>query len=208
MTGENGRCRWCGTDPLYVAYHDQVWGRAQFDGRELFAKLCLDGQQAGLSWITILRKQPNYEALFHGFDPQRIAAFDGQDVERLLQEPGIVRNRLKVQSIIRNARALLAYEAGGGDFAALLWSFTGGRQLDGQCQPEGPFAATSPESDAMSKALKKLGFNFVGSTICYAFMQAVGMVNDHLTTCPSYAACRWDGQFEPALALLGGGVSK
>ncbi len=208
MTGENGRCRWCGTDPLYVAYHDQVWGRAQFDGRELFAKLCLDGQQAGLSWITILRKQPNYEALFHGFDPQRIAAFDEQDVERLLREPGIVRNRLKVLSIIRNARALLAYEAVGGDFAALLWSFTGGHQRDGQCQPEGPFAATSPESDAMSKALKKLGFNFVGSTICYAFMQAVGMVNDHLTTCPAYAACRWDGQFEPAVALLAGGVSK
>lgn len=195
MTTEISRCGWCGSDPLYVAYHDDVWGRPVFERRELFAKLCLDGQQAGLSWITILRKQPNYEALFHEFDPERIAAFDEQDVERLLQEPGIVRNRLKVNSIIRNARALLGYEAAGGDFAALLWSFTGGRQIDGQRQPGGPFVATSPESDAMSKALKKLGFNFVGSTICYAFMQAVGMVNDHLVTCHCHQACSWTGSY-------------
>lgn len=195
MTTGTTRCSWCGSDPLYVAYHDDCWGRPVFSSRELFAKLCLDGQQAGLSWITILRKQPNYEALFHGFDPLRIAAFDEQDVARLLQEPGIVRNRLKIESIIRNAKALLAYEAAGGDFAALLWSFTGGRQIDGQRQPQGPFVATSPESDAMSKALKKLGFNFVGSTICYAFMQAVGIVNDHIITCPSYTACRWMGSY-------------
>jgi len=195
---ETTGCTWPGNDPLYRAYHDQVWGRPVFDGVELFAKLCLDGQQAGLSWITILRKQPNYERLFHGFEPARVAAMDEQDVERLLLEPGIVRNRLKITSIIRNARAYEAHKAAGGDFAALLWSFTQGRQIDGQLRPGAPARATSPESDAMSKALKKLGFNFVGSTICYAFMQAVGMVNDHRTDCPCHGACLWSGQFPPA----------
>lgn len=210
MMGEDKvRCRWVTSDPVYLEYHDQVWGRPVFDDRELFAKLCLDGQQAGLSWITILKKQPNYERLFHQFDAERIAAFTSADVERLLLEPGIIRNRLKVESIIRNARAFLAYQQWGGSFAALLWSFTDGRQLDGCRHPDGPLPATSPESDAMSKALKKLGFNFVGSTICYAFMQAVGMVNDHLTICHCYQACRWSGHFAPAVGLgLAGAGSK
>lgn len=194
-------CTWPGNDAEYRLYHDKVWGRPVFEPVELFAKLCLDGQQAGLSWITILRKQANYERLFFGFDPARVAAMTADDVERLLQEPGIVRNRLKVESIIRNARAYQAYVASGGDFAVLLWSFTGGRQCDGQLAPGTPARATSPESDAMSKALKKLGFNFVGSTICYAFMQAVGMVNDHRTTCSCYVPCCWDGQFEPAATV-------
>ncbi|WP_345336359.1 DNA-3-methyladenine glycosylase I [Ferrimonas pelagia] len=186
---EAERCSWCGTDPLYVAYHDEQWGRPVFDKRELFEKLCLDGQQAGLSWLIILRKTENYRAAFDGFDPYKIALYDEAKVEALLQDPGIVRNRLKVNSIIKNARAYLAMEANGVDFSQYLWGFVGGQPIVNQRQAMSEVPATSAESDAMSKALKKAGFNFVGSTICYAFMQAVGMVNDHLVQCPSYQAC-------------------
>ncbi|GIU35028.1 DNA-3-methyladenine glycosylase I [Shewanella schlegeliana] len=180
------RCGWVGNDPLYQEYHDKVWGRPVFDSQELFAKLCLDGQQAGLSWITILKKQPNYEAAFAHFDPKIIATFDDEKIEQLLQNPGIVRNRLKVNSIIRNAKGYIAYIEQGNDFSEFLWSFVGGSPKVNHFTSMDELPAQTPESEAMSKALKKLGFNFVGPTICYAFMQAVGMVNDHTTDCFCY----------------------
>ena len=164
-------------------------GRPVYDPKELFAKLCLDGQQAGLSWITILKKQQNYEQAFANFEPEIIATFDEAKVEELMLNPGIVRNRLKVNSIIKNAKGYLAYTADGKDFSAFLWSFVGGKPIANQITAMSQVPAQTPESEAMSKALKKLGFNFVGPTICYAFMQAVGMVNDHLVECISYQAC-------------------
>ncbi|MBR9728854.1 DNA-3-methyladenine glycosylase I [Shewanella intestini] len=180
------RCHWVSEDEIYQRYHDEVWGRPVYDKQDLFAKLCLDGQQAGLSWITILKKQQNYEALFANFDANIIATFDDAKVEALLLEPGIVRNRLKVNSIIRNAKALLAFEANGGDFSEFLWSFVGGKPKVNHFSSMVQVPAQTAESEAMSKALKKLGFNFVGPTICYAFMQEVGMVNDHTTDCFRY----------------------
>ncbi|MCL1114262.1 DNA-3-methyladenine glycosylase I [Shewanella basaltis] len=177
------RCGWVSEDPLYQDYHDKVWGRPEYDAKQLFAKLCLDGQQAGLSWITILKKQQNYELLFAGFEPSLIAEFDQDRVEALMLEPGIVRNRLKINSIIKNAKAYLAFVEQGNDFSAFLWSFVGGAPKVNQFTSLSQVPAQTPESEAMSKALKKLGFNFVGPTICYAFMQAVGMVNDHTTDC-------------------------
>ena len=177
------RCGWVSEDPLYQDYHDKVWGRPEYDAKQLFAKLCLDGQQAGLSWITILKKQQNYEQLFAGFEPSLIAEFDQDRVEALMLEPGIVRNRLKINSIIKNAKAYLVFVEQGNDFSAFLWSFVGGAPKVNQFTSLSQVPAQTPESEAMSKALKKLGFNFVGPTICYAFMQAVGMVNDHTTDC-------------------------
>lgn len=184
------RCAWVTKDPDYIAYHDTQWGRPVYDSRELFAKLCLDGQQAGLSWLTILRRTEHYYRAYAQFDPVNIAQFTEQDVERLLQDRGIIRNRLKVQSVIRNARAYLALEAQGVDFSKFLWQFVGGAPIVHQRQGADEIPATSVQSDAMSKALKKQGFNFVGSTICYAFMQAVGMVNDHLVSCPCHQQCQ------------------
>lgn len=186
---EEIRCNWVSDDPLYREYHDKVWGRPVYDSKELFAKLCLDGQQAGLSWITILKKQQNYEQAFADFEPAVIATFDDAKVEELMNNPGIVRNRLKIHSIIRNAKGYLAYTADGKDFAEFLWSFVGGKPMVNHFTSMSQVPAQTPESEAMSKALKKLGFNFVGPTICYAFMQAVGMVNDHLVDCIAYDAC-------------------
>ncbi|PIW60768.1 DNA-3-methyladenine glycosylase I [Shewanella sp. CG12_big_fil_rev_8_21_14_0_65_47_15] len=186
---EEIRCGWVSDDPLYRDYHDNVWGRPVRDPKELFAKLCLDGQQAGLSWITILKKQQNYEQAFANFEPEVIAGFDVAKVEELMLNSGIVRNRLKVNSIIKNAKGYLAYTADGNDFSEFLWSFVGGKPLVNQFSSMSQVPAQTPESEAMSKALKKLGFNFVGPTICYAFMQAVGMVNDHLVDCIVYDAC-------------------
>ncbi|WP_153915679.1 DNA-3-methyladenine glycosylase I [Shewanella sp. TC10] len=180
------RCAWLSNDPLYIDYHDNVWGRPVYDPIELFEKLCLDGQQAGLSWITILKKQHNYQALFANFDPKIIATFDEAKVEELLLNPGIVRNRLKVNSIIRNAKAYLAFVEQGNNFSEFLWEFVGGKPKINHFKSMSEVPAQTPESEAMSKALKKLGFNFVGPTICYAFMQAVGMVNDHSTDCFRY----------------------
>ncbi|QYJ75451.1 DNA-3-methyladenine glycosylase I [Shewanella sp. FJAT-52076] len=186
MADSRNRCAWVGNDSLYQQYHDEVWGRPVYDSRELFAKLCLDGQQAGLSWITILKKQANYEAAFAYFEPAIIANFDEAKVEELMQNPGIVRNRAKVNSIIRNARAYLSYVDAGNDFSAFLWSFVGGAPKVNRFASISEVPAQTAESEAMSKALKKLGFNFVGPTICYAFMQAVGMVNDHTVDCHCY----------------------
>lgn len=180
----DGRCPWCGEAPDYVAYHDHVWGRPEADPQRLFEKLCLDGQQAGLSWLTILRKQDGYRRAFADFDPQQLVHYTEADVERLMDDPGIVRNRLKIQSVVRNARAWEQMREEGEDPAAFLWSFVGGRPLIRTPQTMADIPTESEESRAMSRALKQRGFNFVGPTICYAFMQAVGMINDHLTGCP------------------------
>lgn len=188
--GEGERCPWCGTDPLYVAYHDRVWGRPETDDQALFEKLCLDGQQAGLSWITILRKQENYREAYDQFDPEKIARYDDHKVAELLANPGIIRNRLKVQSIIRNARSYLALREEGASFSEFLWSFVDYRPIQNRWQAFSEVPVTTAEAEAMSKALKKAGFNFVGPTIVYAFMQATGMVNDHLVQCPAHEPCR------------------
>ena len=180
------RCGWVSSHPLYQSYHDNVWGRPVVDAQELFAKLCLDGQQAGLSWFTILQKLGNYERAFHNFDATKIVQFTDADVERLMQNKGIVRNRLKIKSIIRNAHAFLKVSEQQ-SFTDFIWQFTDHVTVVNQWDKISQVPATSPASDAMSKALKKAGFNFVGSTICYAFMQAVGMVNDHTTDCHCYA---------------------
>lgn len=193
---EMHRCSWVGADDLYQAYHDEVWGRPVYDSQELFAKLCLDGQQAGLSWLTILKKQQNYEAAFANFDPAIIAEFDDEKVEALLQDKGIVRNRLKVNSIIKNARGYIRYTEQGNDFSEFLWSFVGGKPIVNTFKTMAEVPAQTPESEAMSKALKKLGFNFVGPTICYAFMQAVGMVNDHTTDCFCYGLHKTESERE------------
>lgn len=184
------RCPWCGNDPLYMDYHDNVWGRPEYDDLALFEKLCLDGQQAGLSWLTILKKQHNYRAAYDNFDPERIARYDDSKIESLLQDRGIIRNRLKVQSIIRNARGYLDLQAQGHSFSDFLWSFVDGRPVQNHWRNFEDVPVYTPEAEAMSKALKKQGFNFVGPTIVYAFMQAVGMVNDHLTSCPQHSVCR------------------
>jgi len=177
------RCSWCGTDPLYVAYHDEEWGVPVHDDRVLFEFLILEGAQAGLSWLTILRKRPNYRAAFAGWDMEKIARFSPRDVERLLRDPGIVRNRLKVESAIRNARGALDIIDKHGSLDAFLWRYVDGKPRQHRQASLAQLPTRTMESDAMSKDLKKLGFNFVGSTICYAFMQAAGMVNDHVTTC-------------------------
>jgi DNA-3-methyladenine glycosylase I len=178
------RCWWCGEDPLYVAYHDEEWGVPLHDDRRLFEMLVLEGFQAGLSWITILRKRENFRRAFRGFEPERVARFGARDVVRLMNDAGIVRNRLKIEGAIANARAFLEAQEEHGSFDRFLWGFTGHRTLH---SPEGltreTARATSPESDAMSKELKRRGFRFVGSTVCYAHMQATGMVDDHVVGC-------------------------
>lgn len=180
------RCDWCGSDPLYVSYHDTEWGVPERDGRALWEKLVLDGFQAGLSWITILRKRDNFRAAFQNFDPEAIAAWGEDDIARLLQDPGIVRSRAKIAATIGNARAYLRIEAREG-FAPFLWNFVNGSPL--QNRPEGrhQVPTESPESRAMSKALKAEGFKFCGPVITYAFMQACGLVNDHYAHCPAQA---------------------
>lgn len=177
------RCEWCGTDPLYVAYHDEEWGVPIRDDRDLFAKLMLDGFQAGLSWITILRKRDNFDRAFDGWDPERISRYEEHDIARLMADSGIVRNRLKVNGAVKNARAFLEIQARGESFSDLLWSFVGGEPIVNQPRSLEEIPATSPEAEAMSKDLRKRGFTFVGPTICYAFMQAVGMVDDHIVGC-------------------------
>ena len=177
------RCPWCGTDPLYVAYHDQEWGVPVHEDRRLFEFLVLEGAQAGLSWITVLKRREGYRRAFANFDPARVAAFDEADVARLLADPGIVRNRAKIASAIGNARAFRAVQAEYGSFAAFQWDFVGGRPIVNAWRRLAEVPARTEISDRLSKALKQRGFSFVGSTICYAHMQAVGMVNDHLLDC-------------------------
>lgn len=182
------RCDWCSEDEIYQTYHDNVWGRPVRDSRELFAKLCLDGQQAGLSWLTILKKQHTYYQAYDQFNPELIVKYNDKKITELLDNKGVIRNKLKVQSIIKNARGFLKIEAEGTPFNQFLWAFVDGKPIINHWESMSEIPTTSPESDAMSKALKKRGFSFVGSTICYAFMQAVGMVQDHLTSCHCYEA--------------------
>jgi DNA-3-methyladenine glycosylase I len=177
------RCAWCGTDPLYVRYHDEEWGVPVHEDRRHFEFLILEGAQAGLAWITILRKRENYRAAFAGFDPERVARFGKRDIERLLNNPGIVRNRLKVEGTVKNARAFLDVQQEFDGFDGYVWRFVGGKPLRNRWTRMKQVPATTPESDALSKDLKKRGFTFVGSTIVYAHMQAVGMVNDHVVDC-------------------------
>jgi len=181
---KRSRCWWCGEDRLYVQYHDSEWGRPLRDDLKLFEMLILEGFQAGLSWITILRKRENFRRAFKSFDPQKIAKMTGADVRRLMKDEGIIRNRLKIEGAIKNAKAYLEVREEFGSFSKYLWQFTGGKVLRSQPRPtKGRIRATSPESDAMSRDLKKRGFKFVGSTICYAHMQACGMVDDHTADC-------------------------
>jgi len=177
------RCAWAGSDPLYQAYHDLEWGAPLHDDRLLFEFLVLEGAQAGLSWITILRKRAAYRMAFDGFDPRLVASFDGLKTAELLANPGIVRNRLKVASAIGNARAFLNVQEEFGSFDAYLWRFVDNRPLQNAWASMASVPASTALSDALSRDLKQRGFNFVGSTICYAFMQAVGMVNDHIRDC-------------------------
>lgn len=177
------RCHWPGNDELYLQYHDTVWGVPEWDNKALFAKLILDGAQAGLSWITILRRQPGYMAVFDNLDPEIVARYTDKKLEKILLDDRIIRNRLKVYSTRTNAQAYLDMMDQGVDFSQHLWSFVDGKPFNTKMKSKEDFRATSSESDAMSKDLKKRGFSFVGSTIIYAFMQAVGMYNDHIVSC-------------------------
>ena len=177
------RCGWSGTDPLYVAYHDEEWGVPLRDDRALFEFLVLEGAQAGLSWITILRKRESYRAAFDGFEPAKVARYGEDRISALLADPGIVRNRQKVRSAVSNARAFLAVQKEFGSFAEYIWSFTSGRPIQNSWRTLDQIPSATPLAEAISRDLKSRGFRFVGPTIMYAHMQATGMVNDHLVTC-------------------------
>jgi len=177
------RCAWCGTDPFYVAYHDEEWGVPEYDPRALWEKLVLDGFQAGLAWITILRKREGMRDAFDGFDPVKVAAYGEADIERLLGDARIIRSRAKINSAIKGAKIWLEMQENGEDFSEWLWSFVGGAPIQNHWPDSGARPVATPESEAMAKALKKRGFTFCGPVIVYAFMQAVGMVNDHGVEC-------------------------
>ena len=193
------RCLWAGSDPLYIAYHDLEWGVPVHDDRTLFEFLILDGAQAGLSWSTILKKRDAYRAAFDNFDPASVVAYGEAKVAELLANPGIVRNRAKIASAIKNAQALLAVQQEFGSFDAYIWQFVGGRVKQNSWRSLSEIPASTPESEAMSKDLRKRGFNFVGPTICYAFMQATGLVNDHVVDCFRYGELS-----SPQIAQVGG----
>ncbi len=180
------RCEWCGTDPLYIAYHDDEWGIPVHEDQHLFEMLILEGAQAGLSWLTILKKREAYRDAFHDFDVTQVAAYSQRDIDRLMANPGIVRNRLKIESAIKNAHGVLKIREEFGSLDAYLWQFVDGVPRQNAWTSIAKVPAKTEQSEAMSKDLKKRGFNFVGPTICYAFMQAVGMVNDHTTDCYRY----------------------
>lgn len=177
------RCGWSLGNDLYIAYHDQQWGVPEHNDRNLFEMLLLEGAQAGINWLIVLKKRENYRQAFDGFDPAKIACYDDQKIAELLQNPGIIRNRLKVQSAVTNAQAFLQVQEQFGSFDHYIWQFVNGQPITNRFQSFSEVPATTPKSDAMSKDLKRRGFRFVGSTICYAYMQAVGMVNDHLVDC-------------------------
>ena len=186
-TDAKNRCWWCGDDELYQQYHDCEWGVPVHDDRLLFEFLCLEGAQAGLSWITILRKREHYRRVFDQFDARKIASYDDAKIARLLADPGIVRNRLKVNGFVKNARAYLDMLGRGETLDNTLWGYVDGVSLQNRWSSMAQIPANTPVSDAMSKDLKKRGFTFIGSTICYAFMQAAGLVNDHITDCFRHA---------------------
>lgn len=191
MTKLKQRCWWCGVDPTYVAYHDKEWGVPELNDRALFEKLVLDGFQAGLSWITILKKREAFRKAFHNFDPHRMATFNARDVKRLLGNAGIIRSKSKIQSAIGNAKVWLKIMEGGkGSFRNFLWQHANHHTKQNRFKQKRDIPTETEESRAMGKALKKAGFKFCGPTICYAFMQAVGMTNDHLVSCPRHAAVK------------------
>ncbi|MDO8862577.1 DNA-3-methyladenine glycosylase I [Haliea sp. E1-2-M8] len=183
------RCGWCGSDPLYVAYHDSEWGVPVHDDSTLFEFLILEGAQAGLAWITVLRKREGYRKLFAGFDAQRIARFSDRKLDSLLGDPSIIRNRLKVYGARQNARAFLAVQEKFGSFANYMWRFVDGEPIRNRWANMGEVPASTPLSDAISKDMKQRGFTFVGTTILYAHMQATGMVNDHILSCFRHSEC-------------------
>ncbi len=184
---EPRKCTWANASPEYIAYHDTEWGVPVHDDQRLFEFLILEGAQAGLSWLTILRKRPAYRAAFDRFDPRKVAAYDRRRIAALLKDAGIVRNRLKIESAVSNARAFLEVQRERGSFDAYIWEFVGGSPIQNRRKTLREIPPTTPESDAMSKDLKRRGFRFVGSTICYAFMQGCGLVNDHVTGCFRHA---------------------
>lgn len=179
----NNRCKWVTKEPLYIQYHDQEWGVPVYDDRKLFEMLCLEGAQAGLSWWTILQKRENYRRVFDQFDAEKIVNYSDEKLQSLKEDPGIVRNKLKIQSVVTNAKAFLKIQQEYGSFSAYIWSFVDHKPILNQWETFQDVPTTTELSDAMSKRLKKDGFKFVGSTICYSFMQAVGMVNDHTSDC-------------------------
>jgi DNA-3-methyladenine glycosylase I len=182
----SNRCAWAGSDPIYIAYHDEEWGVPVYDDRALFEFLILEGAQAGLSWSTILKKRPKYRRCFDNFDPIQVASYDAQKIATLLADPGIVRNRLKINAAVTNARAFIIVQQEFGSFSAYIWSFVGGTPRHNAFRSLQEIPAETAESRQMSKDLQKRSFRFVGPTICYAFMQAVGMVNDHTVDCFRY----------------------
>jgi len=184
------RCGWCGTDPLYVKYHDEEWGRPTFDDQTLFEFIVLESAQAGLSWITVLRKRENYRDVFDNFDVEKVSRFDSADVDRLVQNPGIIRNRAKIEATITNALAFIAVQDEFGSFGRYLWSFVGGQPVAGNRKTLKDLPPFTPLSEAIAKDLKKRGFKFLGPTVIYAHMQATGMVNDHLQSCFRHAPVR------------------
>ncbi|SFT07909.1 DNA-3-methyladenine glycosylase I [Paenibacillus sp. BC26] len=184
------RCAWVNEDPLYIDYHDHEWGVPEHEDQKLFEMLVLEGAQAGLSWYTVLRKREGYRRAFDGFDPHKVAAYDEAKVEELMADDGIIRNRLKILSAITNARCFLKVQEEFGSFDAYIWQFIGGAPIRNQWPTKIEVPATTPQSDAMSKELKKRGFKFVGSTICYAYMQACGMVDDHSLDCDFHSKVR------------------
>ncbi|MCX8585543.1 DNA-3-methyladenine glycosylase I [Gilliamella sp. B3023] len=177
------RCSWVTKDPLYINYHDNEWGYPQYDSLKLFEKICLEGQQAGLSWITVLKKREEYRRCFFNFDPEKIIQLNAIDIESLIKNKGLIRNRLKLNSIIKNAHAYLAMQNNNEDFSQFIWSFVDGKPIVNHYKDKSEVPVSTEISDKMSKALKKKGFSFVGSTICYAFMQSMGLVNDHFEDC-------------------------
>jgi len=209
MTQQPRRCPWClSGNELYIRYHDTEWGVPAFDEQTQFEFLILEGAQAGLSWATILNKREGYREAFAGFDPERMARYGKRDIARLMNNAGIVRNRLKIESAIGNARAYLEFREKEGHFAHHLWSFVGGRPIQHRLKESSQTPVTTAESDALSKDLKKRGFRFVGSTILYAHMQATGMVNDHLTSCFRHKACLELGKAGGSVGSRGSGGSQ
>ncbi|MEE9430340.1 MAG: DNA-3-methyladenine glycosylase I [Melioribacteraceae bacterium] len=180
------RCKWCGTDSLYLKYHDEEWGKPVHDERQLFEMLILEGAQAGLSWITILKKRDNYKKLFDNFDVVKVSKYSEKKIAKLLENPGIIRNKLKVNSTVTNAQIFIKVQKEFGSFDKYIWQFVNGKPITNKFKTLNEVPAKTKESDVMSKDLKKRGFKFIGSTICYAFMQATGMVNDHTTDCFRY----------------------
>jgi len=184
------RCAWVNDDPLYIDYHDREWGVPVHDDRKLFEFIVLEGAQAGLSWYTVLKKRENYRQAFDGFDPRKVAEYDEAKVAELMNNPGIIRNRSKIAATVANARCFLKVQEEFGSFAAYMWRYVGGKPIQNNWNSIQEVPATSPESDAMSKDMKKRGFKFFGSTICYAHMQACGMVNDHTVDCVCHSRVR------------------